>query len=223
MPLHPPLLDRVLDYALGGAPRIETVRLRQKGTIRLDPEGAWMPFTARQTVEAGRVAFTWDARVRMRAWIRASVRDAFDGTRGRLRARLFGVIPVAHARGIDVDRGEVLRYLAELPWCPWAYRQNEDLFWSQGDDATLRVRTNVTTPPCEVAFEIAEDGRVLTMSGHRPREEEDGAVEHPWGAAFTEWTEHEGIRYPAQGEVWWDLPAGRFPYWRGTVTALETR
>jgi hypothetical protein len=29
------------------------------------------------------------------------------------------------------------------------------------------------------------------------------------------------VRVPAGGEAWWDLPEGRFVYWRGRVTGVE--
>jgi hypothetical protein len=30
-----------------------------------------------------------------------------------------------------------------------------------------------------------------------------------------------GTRVPSFGEAWWELPEGRFVYWRGRITALE--
>jgi hypothetical protein len=42
-----------------------------------------------------------------------------------------------------------------------------------------------------------------------------------WGGDFDEYRDFAGTRVPAFGEAWWELPEGRFVYWRGRVTALE--
>jgi len=46
-------------------------------------------------------------------------------------------------------------------------------------------------------------------------------VPTPWGGDFASYEVVGGLRIPASAEVYWDLPGGRFVYWRGTVTALE--
>jgi uncharacterized protein DUF6544 len=42
-----------------------------------------------------------------------------------------------------------------------------------------------------------------------------------WGGEFGEYTDFGGTRLPAFGEAWWELPEGRFVYWRGRITTLE--
>jgi hypothetical protein len=42
-----------------------------------------------------------------------------------------------------------------------------------------------------------------------------------WGGDFGEYADSSGTRIPTLGEAWWELPEGRFVYWRGRVTALE--
>jgi hypothetical protein len=42
-----------------------------------------------------------------------------------------------------------------------------------------------------------------------------------WGGDFGQYASFAGIRVPTRGEAWWELPEGRFVYWRGRVTALE--
>jgi hypothetical protein len=54
----------------------------------------------------------------------------------------------------------------------------------------------------------------------RPRGTGRGSVPTPWGGAFRDYREVHGFRIPAQAVAWWDLPGGRFEYWRGEVTGM---
>ena len=59
------------------------------------------------------------------------VEDAFENGRGRLDVKLRGVVPIVRGRGAEIDRGEALRYLAELVWCPLALLQNTAVSYSE--------------------------------------------------------------------------------------------
>jgi hypothetical protein len=55
----------------------------------------------------------------------------------------------------------------------------------------------------------------------RPFAKDGTFVPTPWGGDFGEYTPFGGVRVPASGKAWWDLPEGRFVYWRGCTTGLE--
>lgn len=57
-------------------------------------------------------------------------------------------------------------------------------------------------------------------SGMRPFPSGRTFVPRPWGGDFGEYAS-AGTRVPAVGEAWWELPEGRFVYWRGRTVALE--
>jgi hypothetical protein len=46
-------------------------------------------------------------------------------------------------------------------------------------------------------------------------------VPTPWRGVFSDHGELGGVRVPRRAEVAWELPEGRFTYWRAEVTALE--
>jgi hypothetical protein len=50
---------------------------------------------------------------------------------------------------------------------------------------------------------------------------DDGSVPTPWRGVFSDHGELGGVRVPRRAEVAWELPEGRFTYWRAEVTALE--
>jgi hypothetical protein len=46
-------------------------------------------------------------------------------------------------------------------------------------------------------------------------------VPTPWGGTFGSHETLGEIRVPTSAEAHWDLPDGRFRYWRGTVISAE--
>lgn len=189
--------------------------VHQRGEIRLAPERAWMPFTAEQTMDASRCGFVWHARFKMAPLLTGVVEDAYEDGRGRLDAKIWGVIPVAHARGLEVDRGEAQRYLAELVWCPMALRHNPELHYEAVDARTVRVWTVEPQTYVDLAFDEAGD-----VCGASTTTRMRGDAAEPWHGRFWGYRDFGGIRAPAHAEVAWGVGDARFVYWRGEITSL---
>ena len=191
-------------------------RLRQVGELRLRPEGAWLPFTAHQTISAGTSSFSWKARVRMARLTTAAVEDAYQAGRGRLRVRLWGVLPILRAKGPTIDQAEAQRYLAELPWCPMALMQNPDLRFKEIGPRRVRVWMGEPATHVDLLFDKAGDiVGARTKARHR-----SPTLVQPWAGSFSDYRDFADIRAPTRGEVWWATPQGRFVYWRGQVESL---
>lgn len=204
------LLDRVIGWATV-EPKATALQVafRQRGLMRLKP-GKWLPFTAEQSVNAQGPGFVWNARVRMLPLVWARVTDALEGS-GRLEARLLG-IPIVRARGPEVDAGQLMRWLAELPWCPAAYRCPL-IEWELAAPGTLRA----TVKGASVELDIDEQGRVLRSRALRLRQAGKKFIPTPWVGEFEGEQEAAGFRVPARATVTWHLPEGRFDYWKGEV------
>lgn len=213
----PELIERRLERNLPAASRSASGTLfHQTGTIRLGADRPWMPFTAEQTVDAAKVGFVWHARFRMAPLVTGVVEDAFEDGKGRLDAKIWGVIPVAHARGLDIDRGESQRYLGELAWCPMALSQNTELRFEPVDERTVKVWAFDEQTYVDLRFD--DEGDIVgTRTTTRVRE--DKAV--PWEGRFWGYRDFGPLRAPAFAEVWWDEPQGPFVYWKGEMTDLE--
>ena len=194
------------------------VVLAQEGEMRLAGD-RWWRFRAVQELWAEEVRFCWRARFRL-----FRVEDSYAGGDGRLDARLLGLVPIVRARGPELSVGEAYRYLGELPWVPPAWTRNPALEWRELDERTREVAAAVAGARAVVRIELDERGDAVSVSAAaRPALEGKGTVERPWGGAFADYRTLGGLRVPARGEAWWDLPDGRRPYWRGRVTALEVR
>src|SRR6516225_6873162 len=77
------LLDRIRSFAIPyGSVSCQGIRLRQRGEIRMTPEGAWIPFTAEQTLSARELDFRWQANSRACHFLPVTVVDEFVAQHG---------------------------------------------------------------------------------------------------------------------------------------------
>ena len=214
-----PILDHVVARALGAAPpRGASVVLRQRGELRLAPGNPWKRVRAEQVIHATTPAFRWTAGIRMAPGVRVRVVDAFEDGRGRLRAKLWGLVPLAGALGPQVDTAELLRYLAELPWCPLAYRDNPALTFRQLDPARLEVRAATA----RIVLTVDPDGDVVQARAEaRPRRVGDAFASSPWSGVYTDHGPMGGLRVPRRAVVTWHLEEGPFECFRGEIVSLR--
>lgn len=214
------LPDLIAGYVNRNVPDIpdgvQGTLIQQRGSMRLDPDKPWLPFTAEQTMTDNEVGFVWHARVRMAPLVTAVVEDAFENGHGRLDAKIWGLLSVAHGRGVDIDRGEAQRYLAELPWNPLALLNNSALQFEQRDDDTIRVW--VFDPKTWVDLVFDAHGDIVGASTTTRTRGEEGP--QPWVGRFGDYREFGGMRAPGTGRVSWLAPEGEFEYWRGEITSL---
>jgi hypothetical protein len=213
----PPALRRFAERSgLPSPEKLRWIRVEQEGEMRLKPGGEWIPFRGAETFAIPRTAFVWRAEMRMFG-LPVLVTDSFDGRDGRLEARLLGALPLAQDRGPQVSQGEMLRYLAEVIWIPAALLANPELSWEQLDERKLRGTAEVAGIRVEAGFELDEAGDIVRISvRERPRSGSDAPA--PWGAEAGDYRLVDGLRLATRAVVYWDLPEGRFDYWRGTIT-----
>jgi len=213
------LLERIKRCAMPhGAPSCKGTWLRQEGEMRFAPDKPWLPFEAEQWFPGNAIEFRWQARVRMAPFLRARVIDAFEGGKGLLTAHVCGFIRVAHAEGPETDLAEALRGLAELPWRPYAFATAPHLRFEELGDSKLRATYDDGRTGASVEFDVDREGHILGGSAaSRPRMVGKTLVETPWSGSYGEYREFDGIRVPTTAEASWDLPEGKFTYWRGRV------
>lgn len=212
----PPEVER-LAIRLGAAPKKPppVIRIRQRGRMRQDGASAWMKFHATQTISIPSCGFDWRARMGPLGLIH--VRDAFAGGEGVLDVRLLGLFPIARAGGTeDVTRGELMRYLAELPWAPDAILWNRALQWRI--DAPGRIAVRVGAMKAEVFLELTPEGVVGGISAPaRPRSVGKSFVPTPWLGRFSDYRSHAGRLIPFAGEVGWRIDGKEEICWQGQI------
>jgi hypothetical protein len=214
----PDLVRAYLERCLPSTSPSAEIRICQTGAMWKRPGAHALRFTATERFATDHVAFTWRARFPLLGPLRMYVTDDYADGRGRMRAQIAGV-PVMRESGPEIDAGSALRYLAELPWAPSAMACNRDLEWHEVDARTVEVSTVVGAARLAVQLEFDEAGDVVRASAQgRPRARKGGYDHTSWGGEYSRYDVLGGTRMPTAAEAYWDLPAGRFLYWRGTVT-----
>jgi len=189
--------------------------------MQLKP-GRWTSFVATQEGAVERVEFSWRARFRVAPLISMKVVDWYRAGGGGLTARLWGLIPMMRGGGPEFAKGEAMRYLAELPWNPFAFVANRQLGWRELDEQAVDASTRVGAAAVAVRLHFDADGDIVGSSADsRPRMVGKRTIDTPFSGRFADYREIGGVRVPTRAVVAWELPEGPFPYFRGRITDLE--
>ncbi|MBX7541409.1 DUF6920 family protein [Qipengyuania sphaerica] len=217
-PIDPPEEARALAARLGVLdPGKGVARFRQSGRLRNIGREKWMAFSARQMIECASCAFDWRARVGPLGAIH--VEDSLHGDTPSGRVSIAGLVTLDRAAASpDLLKGQLMRYLAELPWCPTAILANRDLRWSVTDKDELRVSTQSRGVCGEVTFKLNDAGLPVRVEGLRPAMEQDGYVERLWIGEFSEFRQCDGYTVPHEAAVSWVLEGSAFEVWRGKLS-----
>lgn len=221
----PALVQRYLDRVVPDcevAPR--QVVLTQTGELRLKQDARWLRFTATQETAVHEVGFSWRARVRVLPLVSVHVSDRHAAGEGSNEVRVIGRIPLMRESGPYVSEGSALRYLAELPWTPYAMAANHHLEWHALDAETVEVATQAETARASLQLRFDAEPRIVdAWSEGRPHKEGGTFIRRRWGGVYSDYGVVGGIEIPRRAEVSWDLPEGRFPWFRCTITSLDVR
>ena len=218
------LLARLRRYCCPGgeqaARSISSVRIAERGEMRMSPEARWIPFTAEEMIEARRSGFRWQARLSSSRLTPVTVTDAYENGHGYLAVKAAGLIPLKKITGADADRGELQRYLASTVFCPPALLNHPSLEWHAMGALVLRVRDRNDSTGATVDLEITPEGRPVACRAERPRLVGKQSILTPWSGSYLEFREWEGLRVASRLEVSWQLLQGAFTYFRSELTSL---
>jgi len=161
--------------------------------------------------------------MRMAPLMDVRVRDTYLAGKGSMQARTFAVIPVMDAMGkAELDAGALQRYLAEAIWFPTALLPGKGVTWSAIDDTKALATLTDSGTTVSLEFRFNEKGEVSgVFSPGRFREEKGKYILTPWAVRVWNYEERDGMRIPIEGEVEWQLPAGRLPYWKGKIVDVK--
>jgi hypothetical protein len=214
----PPLLQTYLNKVLAHAPKdITQINFDQEGLFRMSPEETMSKFSAHQLVSVGKPMFSWEAQIRVNG-LPVTVCDRLISDKGEVQARLFGSVKVAHESGPELLRGELLRYLAELPWYPMAIPQLPQIHWREIDEKRIEGMVQRSGVIAKVEYEFSDDGLIKSIYvPDRGMIVGDESIPTPWLGEFSNYQMIENIIIPKQGEVSWLLQDGKFTYFQGHI------
>jgi hypothetical protein len=200
------LPPKVRDFALRADARPDdlahSLGFSQRAEMQARPGGPWQLLDATQTVATGAPGFVWQAEQALGPLSRLQVIDAFANGSGCLSVQVLGLIPAVRARGADIDRGEAMRYLAELPWCPDAILGNPSLVWRMLDEDWAEVSL-AGASVVAVRFRFDAAGDIAEMRARdRPATDPAGKpVRYDWQGYFRDYRRVGPRRVPVEAEV----------------------
>ncbi len=194
------------------------VRLCQCAEMRAGPDDAWRKVMAEQTISVHEPGFVWAANMKLAPLLRVRILDAYVNGQGFLEARLFGSVRLARAAGPQLNKSELMRYLAELAWAPQAILSNPHLRWREIDAGTVEVSADSDGGPARVRLGFRDGDITRIEADDRPRMIGRRTVSTPWLGRFFDYRELGGWRIPTRAEVSWIAEGRAFPVWRGAIT-----
>lgn len=217
----PEAAERYLRYAgVVGKQPIRTVRLMQRGSLRLQPDQKWLPMVAEQYFTTNPPAFLWHATIRPLPLVSISATDRFSEGHGQMRIRLWSAIPMGDARGPEMDQGVLQRYLLEMAWFPTAWLTSA-IEWRAIDAHSVQATIHHEDVTASGVLHINAQGQLTEVSADRYREEHGRYRLNPWTGTFGEYEEVEGMRIPIRSEVTWHLASGDFTWFRFKISEIE--
>ncbi|MFG3593267.1 DUF6544 family protein [Bradyrhizobium sp. RDI18] len=206
---------------LGADGKPDRVHLTQYGTMTEGPGKPWMRFSATDTIELATTAFDWRARTGPLSCL--TIVDQLSQRSARSELRLFGIFPLARSPFDEaaLRKGQVIRYLAEIPWAPDVIVRNTSLQWTV---RTRGVSVHQSSPfgRFNVDLDLDAEGRIGGVSAmDRPRLEDGRFVERAWRGRFSDYRLHCSRWIPFKGEVSWAIDGGFTTVWRADLAAWQ--
>lgn len=201
---------------------IYSVYLKQIGEMRTAPEANWMPFEAGQWFKTEKPGFIWIADVKFAMGIHLAVRDKYENGKGAMLIKLLSLIPIADAKGKEIDQGAMVRYLAEIIWFPSA-ALNDCIQWEQIDSTTAKATMTYGGITASGLFKFDANGDVISFEARRYYDRKGGATLEDWLIQIepNSYKEFEGVRIPARSTVTWKLKEGDFTWYKIEIADIH--
>jgi hypothetical protein len=217
----PEIVQRYLRYTGGvGQPRIQTVRLKQRGDMRRAADKPWMPMKAVEYYTTNPPAFIWKGDFKAAPLFKITALDHYRNGRGNMRIKLLGLFKVADLRAPELDEATLVRFFSEGIWFPTVYLEDY-ITWEAIDSLSARASMNYQGVTAAGVFTFNEMGQVVNFETERHMEKEGEFELKPWSTPIEGYKEMNGMMIPTSGKAIWHLEDGEFPYWRGEIFDLE--
>ena len=184
---------------------VNYARLKYSGKFRLGSKRGWMDIKGEEYFTTGKVGLVWLGRTRI-----FSALDSYIDGVGQLRSKLLSVVKVADKRGEKIDRAEILRWLAEAPWCPVALLPSDKLKWEAIDKNSAKVILFEKGWKVEGVYYFNNKGEITEFRAERYKEDSP----EEWIGRYKNYKKVKTMKIPFDVEVAWEFDAGKFTYAR---------
>ena len=145
--------------------------------------------------------------------------DQFIRGKGNLVVRLSHMKTLVNASGAEIDRGELLRFLAEMVWYPTAFLE-DFVTWDALDAVSAKATIRFGELSVSGVFHFDSEGQIVRFTGERYREVNGKYLLDDWSTEMDEYREINGVLIPGKGKAIWKLAAGDFCYFEGEIVKI---
>ena len=204
-----------------GIEKVNTVRLKQVGKMRTNPNGNWMSFEATQYFNVENPAFIWNAKVDAMLGIKMLGRDELQNGKGKMLIKLGGVIPVVNeSENSKINSGAMIRYLAEICWFP-STALKEYITWNSTSETSAKATFSYNNQSVSGVFLFSENGDFVSFTADRYYGGDTNSTLETWYVEAVSYKEFNGVKIPNTSKVTWKLPEGDFNWLNLEITDIE--
>jgi hypothetical protein len=217
----PDTVQRYLRYTgVVGKEKINTVRLKQEGSLRQTLQDSWKNITAVEYFSVNPPAFVWMGQMAAGPFSIISARDSYMDERGCMFIKMLGIKTLGDVHGEEMDYSSLVRYLNEMMWFPTAFLNN-NIHWEAINGNSVRVTITDGTESASAVMYFDEQGALTNFVGDRYHEVNGVYVKDIWETPMTGYGEFNGLKLPVKGEAIWKMSSGDFSYINLEITDLE--
>ena len=219
----PPIVQKWLRNSNAvGKEMIHTVRLKQKGKIKMKPEqDKWYEANAVQYFTFDNPAFIWKVKVDMMPLVYFTGRDMFKDGKGSMIIKILSLINVVNDSDNEkLNQGTLQRFLGEIIWFPTA-AVSPYIKWEEVDSLTAKATMTYKGTTGSALFYFNDKGDFVKFSAMRYMGTEEDSQLKEWIITLNEYAVYGGIRIPVKGEATWKLDDGDFTWYKLEVYDLE--
>ncbi len=209
----PPIVQKWLKWSgVKEKPLINSIRITQKGRLKMKPDAGWMPFKATQYVNVANTSFLWKAKVHTYPFVDLYARDKLSETRGSMLIKVAGILPVVDEKdNMKINSGSMIRYLGEICWIPFA-ALNDNISWESIDDYQAKATLKVNESSVSGIFNFSKDGELLSFEAERYFGAGLKAEKERWVVETMSYKEFNAYKIPDKSKVTWKLKEGDFTW-----------
>ena len=197
-----------------------SIYVTQKGFLRTDVHGEWMPFDAEQVFTINPPGFVWNATIHTDKFIDIAGRDKYENGTGNMLIRAASLITIADRSGKEIDQGSLIRYMAEIIWFPHAV-VSDYLDWEQIDSTHARVTMSYHDVTASGIYTFDKNGFPIAFEAERYGEFDGKFSKETWAVTATNFGDFEGVSIGNASEVTWKLKKGDFVWLKLTIVDIH--
>ncbi len=201
-----------------GKPRDWSFCLETKIDFRLAPDQPFTPSPMIQYNTRLDVARIFHMRGRFKG-LPVYVRDTYVQGRGRMLAKLLGLVPVVDESGEKLNIGELVTYLNDAVLFAPTFLLGPEVRFVEVNDKSFDVLLRDRDTAVKARVFVNEAGAPVDFSttdrfGSDPKNPKGVMVRCEWRTPVGGWREFDGRKLPTSGSAVWRYDSGDFEYAR---------